>query len=180
MQWCTWTFGGCVEEWHIPRITTSVLPIANTDHGMTEHLTSDSLGDISWVLFSCTERICLSSTHPPMSRMWLSFTRHFPALVLQLTNAGVKRPGCEDNYIHCSLNTWFSTEIKLYDTSQSHDLLQVKKMTKDDYIRMNRGINDSKDLPRDYLEVIYHEIAVSEIRWQNPLSPVPDPPHPNS
>ena len=37
-------------------------------------------------------------------------------------------------------------------------------MTKDDYIRMNRGINDSKDLPRDYLEVIYHEIAVSEIR----------------
>ena len=41
-------------------------------------------------------------------------------------------------------------------------------MTKDDYIRMNRGINDSKDLPRDYLEVIYHEIAVSEIRMTEP------------
>ena len=41
-------------------------------------------------------------------------------------------------------------------------------MTKDDYIRMNRGINDSKDLPRDYLEAIYHEIAVNEIRMTAP------------
>lgn len=37
-------------------------------------------------------------------------------------------------------------------------------MTKDQYINMNRGINDSKDLPRDYLSAIYDEIAVSEIK----------------
>ena len=37
-------------------------------------------------------------------------------------------------------------------------------MTKEDYIRMNRGINDSKDLPREYLEAIYDEIASSEIK----------------
>ena len=41
-------------------------------------------------------------------------------------------------------------------------------MTKEDYIRMNRGINDSKDLPRDYLENIYDEIAVNEIRMTAP------------
>ena len=28
---------------------------------------------------------------------------------------------------------------------------------------MNRGINDSKDLPREYLEAIYEEIASNEI-----------------
>ena len=31
-------------------------------------------------------------------------------------------------------------------------------MTSDDYIKMNRGINDSKDLPREYLEGIYSQI----------------------
>ena len=37
-------------------------------------------------------------------------------------------------------------------------------MTKEDYIKMNRGINDSQDLPRQYLEAIYDEIASSEIK----------------
>ena len=37
-------------------------------------------------------------------------------------------------------------------------------MTKEDYIKMNRGINDSKDLPREYLEAIYDEVASSEIK----------------
>ena len=37
-------------------------------------------------------------------------------------------------------------------------------MSKEDYIKMNRGINDSKDLPREYLESIYDEIASSEIK----------------
>ena len=31
---------------------------------------------------------------------------------------------------------------------------------------MNRGINDNKDLPREYLEDIYEEIASSEIRMK--------------
>ena len=29
---------------------------------------------------------------------------------------------------------------------------------------MNRGINDQKDLPREYLEAIYDEIASNEIK----------------
>ena len=37
-------------------------------------------------------------------------------------------------------------------------------MTKEQYISMNRGINDSKDLPRDYLSAVYDEIALSEIK----------------
>ena len=34
---------------------------------------------------------------------------------------------------------------------------------------MNRGINDSKDLPREYLESIYVEIASSEIKLKTSL-----------
>lgn len=41
-------------------------------------------------------------------------------------------------------------------------------MTKADYIKMNRGINEQKDLPREYLEAIYDEIATNEIRMKAP------------
>ena len=48
-------------------------------------------------------------------------------------------------------------------------VLQIKqgqKMTKEQYIRMNRGINDSKDLPPEYLSAIYDEIAGNEIKMK--------------
>ena len=41
-------------------------------------------------------------------------------------------------------------------------------MTKEDYIKMNRGINDQKDLPREYLEDIYDEISSNEIKMNAP------------
>lgn len=41
-------------------------------------------------------------------------------------------------------------------------------MTKAEYIKMNRGINEQKDLPREYLEAIYDEIATNEIRMNAP------------
>ncbi|XP_017859682.1 PREDICTED: brefeldin A-inhibited guanine nucleotide-exchange protein 1 [Drosophila arizonae] len=46
---------------------------------------------------------------------------------------------------------------------------QVKhKMTKEQYIKMNRGISDSKDdLPEEYLSSIYDEIAEHEIKMKN-------------
>ena len=40
------------------------------------------------------------------------------------------------------------------------------KMTKAQYIRMNRGINDSRDLPEEYLSSIYDEIADNEIKMK--------------
>ncbi|CAL8096814.1 unnamed protein product [Orchesella dallaii] len=44
---------------------------------------------------------------------------------------------------------------------------QVKhKMTKEQYIKMNRGINDSRDLPEEYLSQIYDEIAGNEIKMK--------------
>ena len=44
-------------------------------------------------------------------------------------------------------------------------LLKVKKkMTKEQYIKMNRGINDSRDLPEEFLSKIYDEIENEEIK----------------
>ena len=39
-------------------------------------------------------------------------------------------------------------------------------MTKEQFIRNNRGINDSQDLPEDFLTAIYDEIADNQIRMK--------------
>ena len=41
-------------------------------------------------------------------------------------------------------------------------------MTKEQYITMNRGINDGRDLPQDYLESIYECIQNKEIKMKHP------------
>lgn len=41
---------------------------------------------------------------------------------------------------------------------------QVKKrMTKEDFIKNNRGINDEGDLPKEFLSAIYDDIQTNEI-----------------
>lgn len=62
--------------------------------------------------------------------------------------------------------------IMLTTDLHSPQVKQGSKMTKEQYIRMNRGINDSKDLPEEYLSAIYDEIAGNEIKmkpgsWHN-------------
>ena len=39
-------------------------------------------------------------------------------------------------------------------------------MTKAQYIKMNHGINDSRDLPEEYLSDIYDEIPDNEIKMK--------------
>jgi brefeldin A-inhibited guanine nucleotide-exchange protein len=45
-----------------------------------------------------------------------------------------------------------------------HSSQVKKKMTKENYINMNKGINDNKDLPREFLESIYDQVAESELK----------------
>ncbi|VDN05986.1 unnamed protein product [Thelazia callipaeda] len=47
------------------------------------------------------------------------------------------------------------------------------KMTKEQYIAMNRGINDQCDLPEEYLSDIYDEIAGREIKMKPGLNKLP-------
>lgn len=42
-------------------------------------------------------------------------------------------------------------------------------MTKDDFIKNNRGINDGADLPADFLSLIYDDIVNNEIRMKDEI-----------
>ncbi|CAG7719826.1 unnamed protein product [Allacma fusca] len=51
-------------------------------------------------------------------------------------------------------------------TTDLHSPQVKNKMSKEQYVKMNRGINDSRDLPEDYLSQIYDEIAGNEIKMK--------------
>ena len=53
--------------------------------------------------------------------------------------------------------------IMLNTDQHSSKLRGSRRMTKEDFIKNNRGINDNADLPDDYLGSIYEEIAQNEI-----------------
>ncbi|GAB6029023.1 Brefeldin A-inhibited guanine nucleotide-exchange protein 1 [Chamberlinius hualienensis] len=57
-------------------------------------------------------------------------------------------------------------------TTDLHSPQVKNKMTKEQYIKMNRGINDSKDLPEEYLSQIYDEIQGNEIKMKHTSSKV--------
>jgi brefeldin A-inhibited guanine nucleotide-exchange protein len=53
---------------------------------------------------------------------------------------------------------------------------QVKnRMTKNDFLRNNRGINDGQDLPEELLSSIYDEIVSNEIRMKDEVEAVTVP-----
>lgn len=53
--------------------------------------------------------------------------------------------------------------IMLNTDQHSSKLKGKKRMTKEDFIKNNRGINDNADLPDEYLSSVYDEIAQNEI-----------------
>lgn len=55
-------------------------------------------------------------------------------------------------------------------TTDLHSPQVKNKMTKEQYINLNRGVSDSKDLPEKYLSAIYDEIAGQEIKMKNTVN----------
>ena len=61
--------------------------------------------------------------------------------------------------------------IMLTTDLHSPQIKATKKMTKEQYISMNRGVNDSSDLPKHFLSKVYDEIAAraiqikDDVRW---------------
>ncbi|KAL1955236.1 hypothetical protein VTO42DRAFT_8895 [Malbranchea cinnamomea] len=53
--------------------------------------------------------------------------------------------------------------VIMLNTDLHSSRIKGRRMTKEDFIRNNRGINDNKDLPDEYLSSIYDEIASNEI-----------------
>ena len=78
---------------------------------------------------------------------------------------------CETNFnngLFASADTAYVLAYSIIMLTTDLHSPQVKnKMTKNQYIKMNRGINDSKDLPEEYLSQIYDEIAGSEIKMKS-------------
>ncbi|KAJ5169258.1 uncharacterized protein N7482_004852 [Penicillium canariense] len=56
-----------------------------------------------------------------------------------------------------------SYSVIMLNTDQHSSKMKGPRMTKEDFIKNNRGINDNQDLPSEYLVSIYDEIANNEI-----------------
>eukprot|EP00123_Amoebidium_parasiticum_P018334 comp24173_c0_seq5/m.44182 comp24173_c0_seq5/g.44182 ORF comp24173_c0_seq5/g.44182 comp24173_c0_seq5/m.44182 type:complete len:1700 (-) comp24173_c0_seq5:573-5672(-) len=55
-------------------------------------------------------------------------------------------------------------------TTDLHSAHVLKKMTVDEFVKNNRGINDGNDLPREFLVAIYEDIKANEIRVKDDRS----------
>ncbi|CAH1224395.1 unnamed protein product [Diabrotica balteata] len=55
-------------------------------------------------------------------------------------------------------------------TTDLHSPQVKNKMTKEQYIKLNRGNTESKDVPEEYLSQIYDEISGHEIKMKNPVN----------
>lgn len=53
--------------------------------------------------------------------------------------------------------------VILLNTDQHSTKMKGRRMTLEDFVKNNRGIDDNADLPEEYLKNIYDEIAVNEI-----------------
>lgn len=71
------------------------------------------------------------------------------------------------NTIFASADTVYVLAFSIIMLTTDLHSPQVKnKMTKEQYIKLNRGISDNKDLPEEYLSQIYDEIAGHEIKMK--------------
>ncbi|KAG8364462.1 hypothetical protein BUALT_Bualt19G0131300 [Buddleja alternifolia] len=76
-----------------------------------------------------------------------------------------------ERYCKCNPNSFTSADtayVLAYSVimlnTDAHNTMVKDKMTKADFIRNNRGIDDGKDLPEDYLGALYDQIVKNEIK----------------
>ncbi|KAM5562823.1 brefeldin A-inhibited guanine nucleotide-exchange protein 1 [Rosa sericea] len=78
-----------------------------------------------------------------------------------------------ERYCKCSPNSFTSADtayVLAYSVimlnTDAHNSMVKDKMTKADFVRNNRGIDDGKDLPEEYLGAIYDQIVKNEIKMK--------------
>ena len=116
VQWRTWTCGGVACFF-----CTAVKQLSETSPRLSDVEYSVVLQSVFVIgsILAYLLGMCHSSTRPGMSLTWLSFTRPSPALVLQVANAGMRRPWYKAKsslqcYLHGS--QWAVTLIYAVDT----------------------------------------------------------------
>ncbi|CAF0723278.1 unnamed protein product [Brachionus calyciflorus] len=91
----------------------------------------------------------------------------------QTQNQSVKNPKrnmIKDYYFESADAVYVLAFSIIMLATDLHSASVKKKMTKEAYINMNRGINENKDLPKEFLENIYDQIAESEIKVKPSLN----------
>jgi len=74
---------------------------------------------------------------------------------------------CNPNSIFADADAVFILAYALIMlNTDAHTAHIPKKMTLDEFVKMNRGINGGKDLPRDYLAMLYKHIVEDEIKMR--------------
>ncbi|KAL5562300.1 hypothetical protein UlMin_032047 [Ulmus minor] len=78
-----------------------------------------------------------------------------------------------ERYCKCNPNSFTSADtayVLAYSVillnTDAHNSMVKDKMTKADFFRNNRGIDDGKDLPEEYLGAIYDQIVKNEIKMR--------------
>ncbi|EIM23122.1 Sec7-domain-containing protein [Wallemia mellicola CBS 633.66] len=93
-----------------------------------------------------------------------------------------------ERYVQHNPSTLFANADTAYVMAYSVILLNTdaynpqnkRRMTKEEFIKNNRGINDGSDLPEDYLIGVYDDIHSDEIRMKDEMYLQNAPPPPNS
>lgn len=63
--------------------------------------------------------------------------------------------------------------VIMLNTDAHNKNLKQKRMTKVEFVKNNRGINDGKDLPEEFLGEIYDEITSNEIKMKDEVESAP-------
>ncbi|OCF43947.1 guanine nucleotide exchange protein for ADP-robosylation factor [Kwoniella heveanensis CBS 569] len=87
-----------------------------------------------------------------------------------------------ERYMHGNPDTFFANADAAYihafavimlNTDAHNPNLKQKRMTKAEFVKNNRGINDGSDLPQEYLEETYDEIQNNEIKMKDEIEIAP-------
>ncbi|EOA15893.1 hypothetical protein CARUB_v10003980mg [Capsella rubella] len=82
-----------------------------------------------------------------------------------------------ERFCKCNPNSFSSADtayVLAYSVimlnTDAHNIMVKEKMTKGDFIRNNRGIDDGKDLPEEYLGALYDQVVINEIKMSSDSS----------
>ncbi|KAK6916848.1 Sec7 domain [Dillenia turbinata] len=86
---------------------------------------------------------------------------------------------CNPHYFTSADTAYVLAYSVIMLNTDAHNSMVKDKMTKADFIHNNRGIDDGKDLPENYLGALYDQIVTNEIKM-NADSSAPQSKQPNS
>ncbi|VVB10213.1 unnamed protein product [Arabis nemorensis] len=82
-----------------------------------------------------------------------------------------------ERFCKCNPNSFSSADtayVLAYSVimlnTDAHNIMVKEKMTKADFIKNNRGIDDGKDLPEEYLGALYEQVVKNEIKMTSDSS----------